>query len=129
MKTELEERFEKIKKIIQIKQNACLQEAQILTKSRKPINKLHKLGPSLIVITNKNNLIQASDGKKIYKLKPNKIKVVERTGAGDAFASTFVACILKNKPIPAALKLALKNSESVIKHFGAKNNLLRIKLK
>ena len=111
------------------------QEAQILTKSKPTektktlLNKIHKLGPEIVVITDKNKPIQASDSKKIYKLKPNKVKVVERAGAGDAFASGFVAGILTKRSIPQALKLGLKESEAVIKHVGTKNNLIRMKLK
>lgn len=88
-----------------------------------------ELGPKIIVITDKNNLISCSDGNEDYFLKPNKVKVVERTGAGDAFASGFVAGMIVGKTIPESLKLGLKESESVIRYFGAKNKLLRMKLK
>lgn len=105
------------------------QEAEILTKSKTNIiNNLHKLGPEIVVITDKNNLIKASDKEKVYTLKPNNIKVVERTGAGDAFASGFVAGQIVGKTIPESLRLGLRESESVIKYFGAKNNLIRMKL-
>lgn len=83
----------------------------------------------VVVITNKNKLVWAYDGVKKYSIKPNNIKVVERTGAGDAFASGFVAGIIVGKTISESLKLGLKESESVIRYFGAKNNLLRMKLK
>ncbi len=100
------------------------EEAQLLTKEKDLLKGLAKLGPKIIVITDKNKKISCYDGKK-YFLKPNKVKVVERTGAGDAFASSFVAGIIKGKSIPYCLKLGLKNSESVIKHFGSKNKLIR----
>ena len=105
------------------------QEAQMLTKQKDILLGLHKLGPKIIVITDKNKQIQAYDGKKKYSLKPNKIKVIERTGAGDAFASGFVAAQIKGKSIQESLKLGLRESESVIKYFGAKNKLLKFKLK
>jgi ribokinase len=101
------------------------EEAQLLTKEKDLLKGLSKLGPKIIVITDKNKKISCYDGKKKYFLSPNKVKVVERTGAGDAFASSFVAGLIKNRPIPYCLKLGLKNSESVIKHFGAKNNLIK----
>jgi len=90
---------------------------------------LREFGPNIVVVTNKNKLVYAFDGKEKYSIKPNKIKVVERTGAGDAFASGFVAGIIAGKNIPKSLKLGLKESESVIGYFGAKNKLLRMKLK
>jgi len=62
-------------------------------------------------------------------LKPHKIKVVERTGAGDAYAAGFVAGIVAGKPIEKCLELGLKEGESVIRYVGAKNKLLRMKLK
>ena len=90
---------------------------------------LHELGPKVVVITDKDKPIVASDGVKKYFLKPHKIKVVERTGAGDAFASGFVAGQIVGLSVDESLKLGLKESESVIQYFGAKNKLLRIKLK
>ncbi|MFH1585180.1 MAG: carbohydrate kinase family protein [archaeon] len=104
--------------------------AMLVGKKEKDLLKgINSLGPKIVVITDKNNLIKAFDGKKKYFLRPNKIKVVERTGAGDAFASSFVAGQIAGKTIEDSLKLALKNSESVIRHFGAKNKLLREGLK
>ena len=105
------------------------QEAKMLVKGKDLLLGLHKLGPRVVVITDKNKLIYCFDGEKKYYLKPNKIKVVERTGAGDAFASGFVAGQIVGKSIPISLKLGLRESESVIRHFGAKNNLLRMKIK
>ncbi len=106
------------------------QEAEMLTKKKQNLlERLHELTKGIVVITDKNKKIQAYDGKKKYSLLPHKIKVVERTGAGDAFASGFVAGQIANKTIEESLALALKESESVIRHFGAKNNLLRMKLK
>jgi len=92
---------------------------------------LSKLGPKIVVITDKNKLISCYDSykNKKYFLKPNKIKVVERTGAGDAFASGFTAGLVAGKTIPESLKLGLKEGESVIRYFGAKNKLLKMKLR
>lgn len=109
------------------------EEAELLCKKNnlhgKTIEVLTKLGPKIVVITDKNNPVQAFDGKKTYSIKPHKIKVVERTGAGDAFASGFVSGLLAGKTIPECLKLGLAEGESVLKYFGAKNNLLRMKIK
>lgn len=106
------------------------EEAEILVKKDLLVG-LHKLigKEGIVVITDKNKLIACYDGKQKYFLKPNKVKVVERTGAGDAFASGFVAGIIAEKTIPDSLKLGLKESESVIKYFGAKNKLLKLKIK
>jgi ribokinase len=111
------------------------QEAEMLLKKYSPKEKnlllgLHKLTKGIIVITDKNKLITCYDGNKKYFLTPHKnIKVVERTGAGDAFASGFVAGQIVGKTIEESLKLGLRESEAVIQHFGAKNNLIRMNLK
>jgi len=93
------------------------------------LENLIKLGPKIAVITDKNKIITCYDGHNRHFLIPNKIKVVERTGAGDAFASGFVAGRIVNKPIKECLRLGLAESESVIRYFGAKNRLLRMRLK
>ena len=105
------------------------EEASLLVKKRDLLKGLHKLGPKTVVITDKNKKILAYDGKKKYSLMPNKIKVVERTGAGDAFASGFVAGQMVGKNIQESLKLGLREGESVLKYVGAKNKLLEIDLK
>jgi len=81
-----------------------------------------------VVVTNGEKEVYAYDGKKKYSLKPHKVKVVETTGAGDAFASGFVSGQILGKSIPWSLKFGFEESEAVLKHFGAKNNLLWRKL-
>ncbi|MFH1501128.1 MAG: carbohydrate kinase family protein [archaeon] len=107
------------------------EEARLLTKNKDLLLGLHDLifKSGIVVITDKNQSIQAYDGKKKYSLKPHKIKVIERTGAGDAFASGFVAGLVVGFNVERSLKLGLKESESVIRYFGAKNKLLRMRLK
>lgn len=91
------------------------------------LKKLCELGPKIAVITNGKKEINAYDGKNIYTIIPKKIKIVESTGAGDAFASSFLSGMIKKSNIEFALKLGLVNSESVIQHSGAKNKLLKYK--
>lgn len=99
-------------------------------KEKDLLKALHSLTKGIVVITDKDKLISCYDGSKKYSLVPHKnIKVVERTGAGDAFASGFVAGRIVGMPIQKCLELGLKESESVIQYFGAKNNLIRMKLK
>jgi len=108
------------------------EEAILLTKRCKQKGELFRavrnLGPKIVVITDKNKPAVAFDGIKKYSIKPHNVKVVERTGAGDAFASGFVAGVMANYPLQKCLELALKESEAVIKYFGAKNKLIKKKL-
>ncbi|MGD9276115.1 MAG: carbohydrate kinase family protein [Candidatus Pacearchaeota archaeon] len=106
-----------------------LEEAGLLTKEKDLLEGLYKLGPKIVVITNREKMVSCYDGKKKYFFKPGKVRVVENTGAGDAFASGFVAGQIMEKTIEESLKLGLKESESVISYFGAKNKLLKMKLK
>ncbi len=88
------------------------------------LKKLKSFGPEIIVITDGKKGSYAYDGSFSYYSVPKRIKVVESTGAGDAFTSSFVFSYMKKKDIEAALKLGQANAEAVIKHYGAKNNLL-----
>jgi ribokinase len=54
-----------------------------------------------------------------------KVKVVDRTGAGDAFGSGFVAALAKGLPIEDALTLGSANATSVVAKFGAKAGILK----
>ena len=51
------------------------------------------------------------------------LKIVETTGAGDAFGSGFVAGIYLEKPIREAALMGVLNAESVIQAHGAKNHI------
>ena len=60
----------------------------------------------------------------IYCGKPTNVKIVETTGAGDAFASSFLCGIIRKNNVEFAMKLGMTNAESVIQHHGAKEKLL-----
>jgi len=86
---------------------------------------LYKIVPRLVVITDGGNGVYCYDGKFKYFAKARPIKVIEATGAGDAFACAFVSGIIKGKTIEYASLMGSANAESVIQHFGAKNDLLK----
>lgn len=104
-------------------------EAKLLTKEKDLVRGLKELGPKKVIITDGKNTAWYFDGVRKISVKPKKIKVVEKTGAGDAFASGFVAGQIVGKSIEESLKLGQEESESVIRHFGAKNNLIKRKIK
>lgn len=105
------------------------EEAESMTKKDKIEDMLKELAKlvKIVIITDGKNDTKAYDGKYVYTLKPNNIKIVETTGAGDAFACTFLSGMIKKNDIEFALELANINSESVIQHHGAKNKLLTSK--
>ena len=88
------------------------------------LKKLSKLGPEIVAITDGKKGVYAYDGKYTYYGKPHNVKIVETTGAGDAFASSFLSGIIKKNDIKFAIDLGMTNAESVIQHHGAKEILL-----
>jgi ribokinase len=88
------------------------------------VKRLHDLGIPIVCVTDGPADVYASDGETLWVMKPTKSKVVETTGAGDAFAAGFVSEYIKSGKVNQALCVGLANSESVITHYGAKNILL-----
>jgi ribokinase len=90
------------------------------------LDKMHELGPKIVCITDGPDGAYASDGKQRLKmpLYPDPGPPVERTGAGDAFASTFVAALMKGSNLEGALQWAPINSMNVVQHVGAQEGLL-----
>ena len=90
------------------------------------IDKLHALGPKIVVVTDGPDGAYASYGQNAWKmpLYPDPAPPVDRTGAGDSFASTFVAALAKGHDIESALQLAPINSMSVCQKVGAQAGLL-----
>ncbi len=90
------------------------------------LNRLHGLGAKIAVITDGPNGAVASDQNQILKmpLYPDPAPPLERTGAGDAFASTFVAALIRGNNIAGALQWAPINSMNVVQHVGAQEGLL-----
>jgi sugar/nucleoside kinase (ribokinase family) len=92
--------------------------------------KIHELGPEIVCITD------GPDGAYAYSANPNGGELwfipqypdpappVDRTGAGDAFSSTFAIAIALGKSIPEALSWGPINSMSVVQYFGAQEGLL-----
>ena len=109
-----------------------LQEAQFVLKNQtnkiELLSKaLRKLGPKTIIITNGSNGAYLYDGKYLCHTNPYKVKVVSTTGAGDAFASGFLASYIKTKDLLLAIKIGMANAASVITRIGAQNKLLTFK--
>lgn len=78
----------------------------------------------IAVITDGPKTAHAYNGIAHYALEPPDFKVVETTGAGDAFAAGMLAGLLIKKDISEAMQLAMAESGSVIQHIGAKQKLL-----
>ncbi len=90
------------------------------------LDKLHEIGAKTVVVTDGPAGAYASDGTSRFSmpLYPDPAPPKERTGAGDAFASTFVAALIKGNNLEGALLWAPINSMSVVQKTGAQAGLL-----
>jgi sugar/nucleoside kinase (ribokinase family) len=108
-----------------------LEEAQrILVNDSRDIKYLlkgiHSKGPKLTIITDGVNGAYMFDGDHFYKMPmyPNPRPAVERTGCGDAFASTFVTYLaLGMTPLESLIRAPI-NSMSVSQFIGSQEGLL-----
>jgi sugar/nucleoside kinase (ribokinase family) len=93
------------------------------------IDKLHALGPQVVVVTDGPKGAYASDGNQRLRmpLYPDPKPPLERTGAGDAFAAAFVAAAAKGLSLEDALRWAPIESMSVVQQVGAQAGLLKEK--
>lgn len=106
------------------------EEAKILAggdNTNENLRILHGWTKGIVAVTEGKKGVHATDGKKMFSLKASKIKVVDATGAGDAFASAFLAGMIKNNDMNLALRLGMANAESVISKFGTKAGLMKYK--
>jgi ribokinase len=90
------------------------------------LNQLHALGPKLVVMTDGPKGAYTYDGEKYLAMPvyPDPKPPYERTGAGDAFASTFASALALGKSIEEALLWGPINSMSVVQEVGAQKGLL-----
>lgn len=93
---------------------------------KEMLKKLSEYGVKISVITKDVNGVQAFDGDNFYSYPPPSVKnPVDTTGAGDAFASGFVAALVKGQSTEKALDLGTRNAGSVIQKIGAQTGLLK----
>lgn len=90
------------------------------------LQSLRDTGPESVVITDGRNGAYASfeDRMVFVPMYPDARMPFERTGAGDAFASTVVAGLASGLPFEEALLWGPINSMSVVQDVGAQKGLL-----
>ena len=105
---------------------------------KKIFRKLDRAVGGIVVMTKGPKGVVVSDGTRIYAAGVFKEKaVVDRTGAGDAFGSGFVAGLIRRQKgkafrlenvtpadIHYAIRLGSANGTSVVEHIGAKEGIL-----
>lgn len=105
-------------------ETSTLSERHALVK--KLLISLHTLGPKKVVITDGPSGSYALEDNKTWFLSayPDQKPAYERTGAGDAFASTTTVAIIKGKTLAEGMKWGSINSMSVVQEIGAQKGLL-----
>jgi ribokinase len=90
------------------------------------LKRMQALGPKIVVITDGPKGAYAYDGAQIYNQAPypDPKPPYERTGAGDAFASTVVSALALGQDLKTALSWGAVNSMSVVQQVGAQKGLL-----
>jgi ribokinase len=110
-----------------------IEEAQrmLKTDSRDPKDLMKQLmahGPKLVIITDNTNGAYMYDGDHAYHVPmyPDPRPAFDRTGCGDAFASTFVSALAMGKAPLEAFMWAPINPMSVAQFVGAQEGLLTL---
>ncbi len=90
------------------------------------LKRVQALGPKIVVITDGPKGAYAYDGVNMYEQAPypDSKPPYDRTGAGDAFASTTVVALALGLDLPTALQWGAINSMSVVQQVGAQKGLL-----
>lgn len=88
--------------------------------------KLSRLGPETISITDGKNGAFAYSKGEYFSLPPydKDAQTIDKTGAGDAYASSFFASILHGNDVKEAMRWGAVNSNSVMQKVGAQAGLL-----
>lgn len=87
---------------------------------------MRELGPKMPVITDgpRGAYVLADETVWHMPMYPDPAPPVDRTGAGDAFSSTFTSGLALGLDVPTALSWAPVNSMSVVQYIGAQQGLL-----
>lgn len=90
------------------------------------LKRMHELGPKNVVITDGPKGAYVYDGTNSWFVPPypDPKPPFERTGAGDALASTTVAALSLGKDLETALQWGIINAMSVVQQVGAQKGLL-----
>ncbi len=94
------------------------------------LNSLLHWGVKMVIVTDgPAGAYFADKRQKLHIAASSDVKVIDSTGAGDAFGSGFVSGLMATKAanIPYALQAAMANAESVISQIGAQAGIIYAK--
>ncbi len=106
-------------------------EAQELLKNESEVipellKGLREWGPKTVVITDGERGSYSADGERVRwtGICPQ-TRFVERTGAGDAYATGLVAALIQGKDLGEAMRWGSANASAVVEYIGSREGLLR----
>lgn len=88
------------------------------------LNILIEKGANNVVLTDGINGSYAHIDDQFLVVPVHQVEVIEKTGAGDAYASGFISGVLKGLSALDCMRRGAVNSANVISEFGAQNGLL-----
>lgn len=91
---------------------------------KKLLIKIVDLGPKMVVITDGSNGSFGFDGGKFYHLGVFPANLVEKTGAGDAFATGVLTGLFYGQDLTEAMRWGAANSAAVVERVGPSFGLL-----
>lgn len=89
------------------------------------MDRVRKLGPRWVVVTDGRDGAYIGAPSGIVHCPAPPVTAAGTAGAGDAFNSTFAACITENADVETAALHAAANASSVISHIDTQTGLLR----
>lgn len=124
--SKLKEIFKKIDILILNQEEASFLTKINYKKEKEIIKKIKEIFSGIIIITKGNKGLIVLDNKYIYKTGILKSKVLEQTGAGDAFGSGFLSGYIRSQgDIIYAIQLGSANATSCLTEIGSKSGLLK----
>lgn len=126
--TYLKPLFKNLDIVIVNREEASLMTGVPYAREREIFHKFDEWVPGIAVVTDGARGAKVSDGTYLYAAGIFKEKkLVDRTGAGDAFGSGFVAGLMQKDDIHFAIRLGLANAASVVEAMGAEAGILTAK--
>ncbi len=108
---------EEAKRVLEIKDD---QKVDI----KKLLNGLSDLGSKMVIITDGGDGSYGFDGERNYRLGVFPAKLLEMTGAGDAYATGVIAGLFYGKNLPEAMRWGAANGAGVVEQIGPQAGLL-----
>ncbi|MDP3948163.1 MAG: carbohydrate kinase family protein [bacterium] len=93
---------------------------------KKLLRGISDLGPKMVVITDGGEGSSGLDGEKYYHLGIFPAKLVEMTGAGDAYATGVLAGLFHGKDLAEAMRWGAANGAAVVEQIGPQAGLLTL---